>query len=138
MDGMSKNPSHSSRLTHPCAPLTLFAVVQKAIESRPDFRPALTYHRSPRDWTQRHSPECVSRLGTTNWNEQTKGGQRCTVRASIRYQSAGPAIQANPSSIAVSASSALCKCGAFNQKVCVHPRMTSVLTSTPASLKILA
>lgn len=66
MDGMSKNPSHSSRVTHPCASLTLFAVVQNANYSKLEFRPALTYHRSPKDWTRHHSPECVSRLVIAN------------------------------------------------------------------------
>lgn len=28
MDGMKKNPSHSSHISHPCAPLTLPAIVQ--------------------------------------------------------------------------------------------------------------
>lgn len=73
MDGMSKNPSHSSRVTHPCAPVIQSAVVQNANDSKLEFRPALTSHRSPRDWTQHHSPECVSKLGTASWNVQTIG-----------------------------------------------------------------
>lgn len=69
MGGMSKNPSHSSRVTHPCAPVILSAVVQNANDSKLEFRPALTCHRSPRDWTQHHG-----KLGTANWNVQTIGG----------------------------------------------------------------
>lgn len=41
MDGMSKNPSHSPRVTHPCAPLTLSADVQNANDSKLESRPAL-------------------------------------------------------------------------------------------------
>lgn len=121
MDGMKKNPSHSSRVMHPfdchCSPLFKMPMIPAGIH----------YYFHMSQVSQGLSPTplpttSIKRVGVT----------------STRHQLVGPAIQANPSSIALSASSALCKCGAFSQNVCGQPHTTSVLTSTPALPKALA
>lgn len=67
MDGMKKNPSHSSRVTHPFT--IVIADFQNANDSGMGFRTALTCHRYPRVRPPGHSPSTLSKLGLNRFNK---------------------------------------------------------------------